>query len=173
MKELVHVEKENVVVQGLYFFKTGRLILMCFCLCSTNTSTMEPRRVRNMSDTCRTHMSCIFLRICHVSTCRVHFNIAVSIVLNISRHSGISVEISVFYQKRYDKCKNLPDIILDRYELIYCHLADISADIRDEISDISTDKVTYLDNFFFCLRDLLFYSMFILVFQCCFYMIFG
>ena len=52
---------------------------------------------------------------------------------------AISAEIPLFYPKRYDKCKNLSDIVLDRYELIYCHVADI----RDEISDISADIVTY------------------------------
>ena len=57
------------------------------------------------------------------------------------------------------------DIILDQYEPIYCHVADISDDIRDEISDISANIVTYLDNYYyFCLRDF-FYSMFIVVFQ--------
>ena len=35
---------------------------------------------------------------------------------------------------------------------IYRHVADISADIRDEISDISADIVTYLDNYFFWLK---------------------
>ena len=44
-------------------------------------------------------------------------------------------------------------------------MADISADNRDEISDISADIVTYLDTYFFCLRDRLFYFMFIVVFQ--------
>ena len=81
------------------------------------------------------------------------------IVLNIGRDTGISAEISVFYSKRYDKYKNLPVIILDLYGLIYRHVVDISADIRDEISDISADIVTYLDNYFFCLGDhfILFY----------------
>ena len=32
------------------------------------------------------------------------------IVLNIRRYTGISTEIPVFYPKRYDKYKNLPDI---------------------------------------------------------------
>ena len=45
------------------------------------------------------------------------------------RYTGISVEIPVFYLKRYDKCKFLSDIILDQYEPIYCHVADISANI--------------------------------------------
>ena len=38
-------------------------------------------------------------------------------------------------------------------------MAEISADIRDEISDISADIVTYLNNYFFYLRDrfILFY----------------
>ena len=31
-------------------------------------------------------------------------------------------------------------------------MVDISADIRDEISDISTDIVTYLDNYYFFLE---------------------
>ena len=35
----------------------------------------------------------------------------------------------VFYPKRYDKYKNSPDIVLDRYWPIYRHVADISADI--------------------------------------------
>ena len=49
---------------------------------------------------------------------------------------------------------------MDRYGPIYRHVADISANIRDEISDISACIVTYLDNYyFFCLRDhfILFY----------------
>jgi len=46
-----------------------------------------------------------------------------SIVLNIRRYIGISAEIPVFYPKRYDKCKILPDIILDRYGSIYRHVA--------------------------------------------------
>jgi len=90
------------------------------------------------------------------------------IVLNIAQYTDISAEISVFYPKRYDKCKNLSDIILDRYGLIYRHVADVSADIRDEISDVSTDIVTYLDNYFFYLRD-----RFILFnVHCCILMIF-
>ena len=56
----------------------------------------------------------------------------VVIVLNIGRDTCISAEIPVFYSKRYDKYKNLPDIILDLYGLIYRHVVDISADIRDE-----------------------------------------
>ena len=83
-----------------------------------------------------------------------------TIVLNIGRYTGISAEIPVFYPKQYDKCKNLPDFILDRYGPIYRHVADISADIRDEMSDIAADVVTYLDNYYlFCLRDrfILFY----------------
>ena len=71
-----------------------------------------------------------------------------NIVLNIGQYTRISAEIPVFYPKRYDKYKNLPDIVLDRYWPIYRHVADISADIRDEISDISANVVTYLDNFF-------------------------
>ena len=55
-----------------------------------------------------------------------------SIVLNIGRYTGISAEIPVFYPKRYNKCKDLPDIVLDRYGPIYRHVADISTDIRDE-----------------------------------------
>ena len=96
------------------------------------------------------------------------------IVLNIGGYTGISTEIPVFYQKRYDKCKNLPDIILDRYGPIYRHVADISADIRDEISDISADIVTYLNKIFFLPeRSFLFYTMFIVVFYLCFYTMFG
>ena len=53
-------------------------------------------------------------------------------VLNIGRYTGISAEISVFYSKRYDKCKILSDIVLDRYGPIYRHVADISADTQDE-----------------------------------------
>jgi len=34
-------------------------------------------------------------------------------VLNPGRYTGISAGISVFYLKRYDKYKILPDIILD------------------------------------------------------------
>ena len=36
-----------------------------------------------------------------------------STVLNLGRYTGISIEIPVFYLKRYDKCTILPDIILD------------------------------------------------------------
>ena len=79
------------------------------------------------------------------------------IVLNIGRYTGISTEIPVFYPKRYDKCKNLSDIVLDRYGPIYRHVADISADIRDEISDISADTVTYLDNYYFCCLRLFYF----------------
>ena len=71
------------------------------------------------------------------------------IILNIGRYTGLSAEIPVFYSKRYDKCKNLPDIILDRYGPIYRHVANISADIRDEIFDISAGIVSYLDNYYF------------------------
>jgi len=39
------------------------------------------------------------------------------------------------------------------FGLIYHLVADISANIRDEISDISAYIVTYLDNYFFCVRD--------------------
>jgi len=46
------------------------------------------------------------------------------IVLNISRYTGISTKIPVFYPKRYDKCKILPNI-----GPIYRHVANISADI--------------------------------------------
>ena len=53
------------------------------------------------------------------------------IVLNIDWYTGISAEISVFYLKRFDKCKNLSDIVLNWYGPIYRHVADISADIRD------------------------------------------
>ena len=67
------------------------------------------------------------------------------IFLNIGRYA----EIPVFYSKRYGKCKNLSDIILDRYGPIFRHVADISVDIRDEISDISADIVTYLNNYYF------------------------
>ena len=78
-------------------------------------------------------------------------------VLNISRHTDISTEIPVFYPKWYDKCKILPNIVLDRYGPIYRHMADISADIRDEISDISADIVTYLDYYYFFLFERSFY----------------
>ena len=50
-------------------------------LCNTDTSIMEPCRTRNA---CRTHVSCVFLRICHVSTCRVHFHIVVSMQHRLS-----------------------------------------------------------------------------------------
>jgi len=95
----------------------------------------------------------------------------VIIILNIGLYTDISAEIPVFYPKRYDKCKNLLDIVLDWYGPIYRHVADTSADIRDEISDILADIVTYLD--FFTWEIILFYSMFIVVFQWCFYMMFG
>jgi len=38
-----------------------------------------------------------------------------STVLNLDRYISVSVEIPVFYPKRYDKCKILPDISLNRY----------------------------------------------------------
>jgi len=53
-------------------------------------------------------------------------------VLNLGRYTYTSAEIPVFDPKRYDKCKTLSDIILDRYGPIYRHVADISADIRNE-----------------------------------------
>jgi len=40
---------------------------------------MEPCRVRNVSDTRVGHVSCIFLKICHMFACRIHFNVAVSV----------------------------------------------------------------------------------------------
>jgi len=55
-----------------------------------------------------------------------------STVLNLGRYAGISTEIPLFYSKRYDKCKILPDIVLNRYRPIYRHVTDISADIQDE-----------------------------------------
>jgi len=36
-------------------------------------------------------------------------------ILNLGWYTGISAEILVFYSKRYDKCKILPDIVLGRY----------------------------------------------------------
>jgi len=88
-----------------------------------------------------------------------------SIIFNIG-YTGILAEISVFYSKRYDKCKNLSDIIFDQYGPIYRHVADISVDIRNEISDIVADIVTYLDNYYlFLLEIILFYFIFIVVFQ--------
>ena len=60
----------------------------------------------------------------------------------IGRNTGI-------LSKTYDKCKNLLDIILDRYEPIYRYVADKSTDIRDEISDLSAIIVTYLDDYYF------------------------
>jgi len=53
-------------------------------------------------------------------------------VLNLDRYTGAPIEIPVFYPKWYDKYKILWEIILDRYGPIYRHVADISADIRDE-----------------------------------------
>ena len=44
------------------------------------------------------------------------------------------------------------------FGLIYHLVADISANIRDEISDISAYIVTYLDNYFF-LCERLFYIL--------------
>ena len=40
-------------------------------------------------------------------------------------------------------------------------MADISADIRDEISDISADIVTYLDNNYYFLHERLFYFFYV------------
>jgi len=37
----------------------------------TDTSSMNPCRVRNVSDSLVRNVSCVFLRICHASTCRV------------------------------------------------------------------------------------------------------
>ena len=60
------------------------------------------------------------------------------IVLNIGQYTGISTEIRVFYSKRYDKCKILPDIVLDRMGryiaawLIYRPISEM------KISDISS-----------------------------------
>ena len=45
----------------------------------------------------------------------IYFNKVVSTVLNLDWYTGISIEILVFYPKRYDKCKILPENILDRY----------------------------------------------------------
>ena len=87
-------------------------------------------------------------------------NKVIVIVLDISRNTDISAKIPLFYPKRYDKCKNLSDIVLDWYGQIYHHVADISADIRDKISDISANKVTYLDNYYYFFasdRFILFY----------------
>jgi len=53
-------------------------------------------------------------------------------VLTLGRYASISAKIPIFYQKLYDKCKILSDIILDRYRATYCPVDDISADIRDE-----------------------------------------
>ena len=83
--------------------------------------------------------------------------LVMGIVSNIGRYINILTEISIFYPKRYDKCKNLPDIVLDRHEPIYRHVTDISADIRDEISDISADMVTYFDNNYYFLLERSFY----------------
>ena len=64
---------------------TSRLLMFLYkgdgrhMLCSTYTSNMEPCRVRNVSNKCRTRVSCVFLRIRHVSTCCVHFNVASSV----------------------------------------------------------------------------------------------
>jgi len=40
---------------------------------------MEPYRVRNVSDTRVGHTCGVFLSICDLFTCRVHFNIAMSV----------------------------------------------------------------------------------------------
>jgi len=53
-------------------------------------------------------------------------------VLNIGRYTDISTDKPVFYPKRYDKCKILSDIVLDRYGLISRHVVYVSTDIRDE-----------------------------------------
>ena len=78
-------------------------------------------------------------RFCLVcQACRDTFGGPVSIVLNIGRYTGILVEIWVFYPKRYDKCKILSDIILDRYEPIYRHVAIYRSIFEMKISDISS-----------------------------------
>ena len=66
--------------------------------------------------------------------------LAISIVLNIG-------DIQVYWPIQNDA------ISAKIYRISFWtdirHMADISADIRDEISDISADVVTYLDNYFF------------------------
>ena len=68
------------------------LLISPWALCSTDTSIMEPCPVRNVSDTCQTYMSCVFLRIYHMFTCRVHFNVVMSVQhsmgLKIITHSN-------------------------------------------------------------------------------------
>ena len=76
-----------------------------------------------------------------------------SIILNIGWYTGISAEISVFYSKRYDKCKNLLDIILDRY---WPNIATWS--IYRPIFEMKywyIARYSYLFGYllFFCLRD--------------------
>jgi len=49
---------------------------------SWRTIIMEPSimglyQVRNVSDTRVVHTSCVFLSICHLPICRVHFNVVV------------------------------------------------------------------------------------------------
>jgi len=78
-----------------------------------------------------------------------------SIYQYIGRYTGILF-------KRYDKCKNLSDIVFDRLSRV----ANISADIRDEISDISTDIVTYLDNYYYFLLERLFYFILCSLWYC-------
>ena len=55
--------------------------------------------------------------------------------------------------------QNLPDIVLDRYVPIYRHVADISADIWDEIFDIPVDIVTYLGNYYFFAWEIIFFIL--------------
>jgi len=52
--------------------------------CSTDTPIMEPCRVRNVSDTHIGHVSCELFRICHVSACRVHFNVVMYVQIGSS-----------------------------------------------------------------------------------------
>jgi len=70
-----------------------------------------------------------------------------SIYLYIARDTGILPEIPVFYLNRYDKCKILPDIVLEWYGPIYLHVADIIGRYPRWIYLIY-HHVTYLRSFY-------------------------
>jgi len=54
-----------------FFFNAGQTLLLLSCVMSETCPTCVSR-----------HISCVFLRICYVSACRVHFNVAVPVQHN-------------------------------------------------------------------------------------------
>ena len=61
-----------------------------------------------MPETCRTHVSYVFLRICYVFACRVHFNVVVS----VQHRFHITLEKSLVYNSFY----KLELIIVSNFE---------------------------------------------------------